>query len=313
MIPTQQRFKAADAIFFQVIDRLIIQAELIVRQRLAQIEFEPAAALQSRIHFRFEETPCSAPIRLGTVKCDVGILEKFVTGHAIIRRHRDSDAHTKRNALSIDFVWFAENADNAHGKRGNLVRPLDVLQEDGEFIAAKTGHRIDLANARLQTQRHRTKDLVSDRMAERVVDLLEVVEVEAENCKADTTAELGDALLNSLRQKHAIRQFGEGVVPRHEDDAFFRLAPFSHVFVGRYPAAIDGRAMRDRNNSSVVELLEISVRRVSCRFLEQVGDGFPRMVSDRHAQFHDVTERHARLNFVGRQIENFGEAPVHDA
>jgi hypothetical protein len=49
MAPAQERLEAADALALEVIDRLIMQLELILGERLAQVGLEPAACTRASI------------------------------------------------------------------------------------------------------------------------------------------------------------------------------------------------------------------------------------------------------------------------
>src|ERR1700743_1079515 len=43
MLPAQQRLEAADAVLIEVVERLVVQRELVLAHRLAEIELERAA------------------------------------------------------------------------------------------------------------------------------------------------------------------------------------------------------------------------------------------------------------------------------
>ena len=53
--------------------------------------------------------------------------------------------------------------------------------DDGELVAADAGDEIVAADGVGEPLRHRADQLVADRMAERIVDVLEVVEVDVEH------------------------------------------------------------------------------------------------------------------------------------
>ena len=67
------------------------------------------------------------------------------------------------------------------------------------------------------------QQLVADRMAERVVDALEVVEVEAENGERLAAGPTRDSAFgHALAEQHAVRQIRQRIVPRHVRDALPR-------------------------------------------------------------------------------------------
>jgi hypothetical protein len=55
---------------------------------------------------------------------------------------------------------------------------LDIGQQDQEFIAAMPADGIDFANRRREAARSPLQHLIADRMTQRVVDGLEVVQVD---------------------------------------------------------------------------------------------------------------------------------------
>ena len=64
MAPAHQRFEAAIARVARVEQRLVVDLELLFAQRLAQVDLEPAARLQLRVHRRFEEAKGPRPSAL---------------------------------------------------------------------------------------------------------------------------------------------------------------------------------------------------------------------------------------------------------
>ncbi len=61
-------------------------------------------------------------------------------------------------------------------------------------------------------------------MAERIVDVLEIVEIDEQYCQLVLVAVcLRDGLLDTVLQQHAIGQVGQCVVMRHVTNLFFCL------------------------------------------------------------------------------------------
>ena len=137
------------------------------------------------------------------------------------------------------------------GKLAGVGRPGLALH-DGEFVAAETSHRIDAAHHALQALGHRAQQRVADRMAERIVDALEAVEIEEHDRELVAAAE---RLFHLVAEQHAVRQIGERVVARHVHDLGFGLPAFGDVLVGRDPAAVRSRTVQARDHASVVELV----------------------------------------------------------
>jgi hypothetical protein len=100
---------------------------------------------------------------------------------AVARRHRNADAGADRRSRAVDVVAGAEHRDQAIGKIARLVRRDVGGQHDCEFVAAKPGHEIVAAHFRLQPLGNQLQQPVADRMAEAVVDVLEQVEIDAQD------------------------------------------------------------------------------------------------------------------------------------
>ena len=102
-------------------------------------------------------------------------------------------------------------------------------------------------------------------MPQRVVDLLEIVEVETEHRKSLAAVGLRKRLFDSLGQQSAVRRFGQRIMARHERDFGFGAALLGDVLVGRKPAAIRGQLPDNRDDAVPTEVLEI--------FADPVGQG----------------------------------------
>ena len=92
MVPAQQRLEAADLVAREVDERLVVELELAVGQRLAQIDLQLAARLHVGVHVRLEEAVDAAPLGLGPVEGEIGVLEQLVGIGAVARRDGDADA-----------------------------------------------------------------------------------------------------------------------------------------------------------------------------------------------------------------------------
>ena len=80
-------------------------------------------------------------------------------------------------------------------------------EQDQELVAAVAAHRVRFAHRRREAMRRQLEHLVADRVAERVVDLLEVVEVQEQQRQARAAAPCtGDGVREPVEQQHAIGQ-----------------------------------------------------------------------------------------------------------
>jgi hypothetical protein len=88
-----------------------------------------------------------------------------------------------------------------------------VLEQHGELVAAEAGHRVARAGDQLEALRDLDEQLVTGRVAERVVDGLEVVEVaEQHRQRTRVPTVQGQRVLEPLTEQRPVRQPGELVV-----------------------------------------------------------------------------------------------------
>ena len=185
MPPAHQSLDTAGAQRDDIDDALIVNLEFLARDRVAQIHFERAPQPRFGIHLVLEEAVIVAAFALGAIEREVGILQELRRVGAVVRRNGDADGNADDDLVALDLVGLADQADQALGEIDGLlpVVVVDLLQ-DGEFVAAEPADRVALAHRPLQPPRHGLEQRVADRMAERVVDRLELIEVEHENREA---------------------------------------------------------------------------------------------------------------------------------
>ena len=106
--------------------------------------------------------------------------------------------------------------DGGHHAAGDLDRvqlALGVAQQDRELVAAEPRGRVDRAHAVGQAPGDHLEDLVAGGVAEAVVDVLEVVEVEEQHRHRPLVAAAPDErVLDAVAEQRAVRQPGERVV-----------------------------------------------------------------------------------------------------
>ena len=129
--------------------------------------------------------------------------------------HGDADAGADHDGLVADRVGRADRRDQAVGDRQQRRDGRSRRGDDGEFVAADAGDEVVVAHGVGQPLRHRADQLVADRMAERVVDVLEVVEVDIEHGRRRAAlAHVRDHRLEALAEKDAVGQAAERIVQR---------------------------------------------------------------------------------------------------
>ena len=119
-------------------------------------------------------------------------------------------------------------------------------QQHRELVAAEPRHRVGRAQGAAQARRHFLQHQIAGVMAERVVDLLEAIEIDQQDRQALVVAmRAQDRLLQAIEEQRAIRQVGQRIVIGEIGDALVgevALAPdrrFAQL-------ALDGRGQPRR-------------------------------------------------------------------
>src|SRR5207342_3343188 len=88
-----------------------------------------------------------------------------------------------------------------------LVRRVEVFEHHGEFVAAQARHRVLRPHGLLQARGGGAQDAIARRMAERIVDVLEAVQVEEEHADAAfLAARTHDGAREAFGQQRAVGQ-----------------------------------------------------------------------------------------------------------
>ena len=114
------------------------------------------------------------------------MLEQGVVVVAVVGRDRQPDARRDEELLAPEQERLLERGPHLVGNDRFLcdVDALDAGQEDRELVTAEARHGVFLAEGRQKTLGHLLQQLVSDRVAQGVVHVLEPIEVEEEQGEA---------------------------------------------------------------------------------------------------------------------------------
>ena len=135
-------------------------------------------------HRRLEEPVGAAPFDLGAVKRGVGVAHQALAIDGVVGIDGDADAARNEAAIRRVLVFGAERIEDALGDASGGGRIGQAGHDDGEFVAAEPRQHLVLVEDAAGAARDRLQQRVAGGMAEQVVDLLEAVEVEAEQRQA---------------------------------------------------------------------------------------------------------------------------------
>ncbi len=224
--PAQQRFGADDEPAREVDLGLVAHDELVAVERPAQLALEQQPLDRRRIHLRGIEDVAVSPGALRVIHGGVGVADQVDDVVGVLRAGGDADAGGDFEFVLADVQRARHLAQQQARERGALLvavaRSVDGLGEDGELVAREPPHyrftRQDADQALADGLEHAVAGIV----AERVVDLLEVVHVHVEQHEsAATTQAARDRLVQQVLELHAVRHLGERVEARQVADAAF--------------------------------------------------------------------------------------------
>ena len=213
MRPAAERLDADHDLAALVDDRLVEQPQAVVLDRLAQVGFQELAAGQVGVHRRVVDAGAVAALVLGAVERHVGIAHDVGGAGAIAVDHRDADRGADHDVLAADGVGRAERGDDALRDHHHHLAVVADRGDHREFVAAEAGHQVAAAQRVRQPQGHVADQLVADRVSERVVDVLEVVEVDIEHRgRRRAGLHLVDHRFQPLAEEDAVGQAAERIV-----------------------------------------------------------------------------------------------------
>src|SRR5690606_20565999 len=103
---------------------------------------------------------------------------------AVARVERDADARRHENLFAVHLERLADGSHEVDGEFRNLLDELahvcGTADQHGEFVPGQPARNRGIVELALNTSRENFEARVPRRMAERVVDVFEAIEVEIE-------------------------------------------------------------------------------------------------------------------------------------
>ena len=207
----QQQLELAGVAGREVHDRLRLQDEAVLVEAVADHVRPRDAAVRGGAPGRPVGDRAVAARLLGLVHREVGVGEHVVGAQALFVETGDAEAGADR-AQAAGRARDALAADRLEHVLGGLLG-VAVGHQDRELVAAEAADRHAVAESRAQRVGQRHDQLVAHPVAERVVDVLEVVEVEHERgAGRPVAADVLEVRLQRAREGAAVEQAGQRVV-----------------------------------------------------------------------------------------------------
>ena len=178
MSPARQGLQRHHLVALGIDDRLIDHVHLVMRQGIAQLFLDLAAALRFGMEFAGIEPELAAPAALRGIERQVGRTDQLFGIDPVVRGNRDPDRGTDDATAAFDLIGLADHGDDRPGDFAQPPPVIEIGNHDLEFVAAQPP---DLAarfgDDALQAPGHLLEQFIARRMAQGIVDRLEPVEV----------------------------------------------------------------------------------------------------------------------------------------
>jgi len=209
--PADQRLEAGQGAVGQGDQRLVVHLQLAALLGLAQVGLQLEALDHLGAHRRLEHRPV-VTLGLGAVHRHVGVAQQLVAPAVAAG---DADRAAAEDLVAVEGERGPEGGGDALGHGDRVGDVGDVLQQDGELVAAQARGGVRAAQAAPDALGHGHQQRVAGRMAERVVDRLEAVQVDEQHRHLGAAARQG--VPEPVDEQRAVGQPRERVVQRLVD------------------------------------------------------------------------------------------------
>ncbi|MNI02304.1 hypothetical protein D3C73_551700 [compost metagenome] len=215
VLPTHQRLDADQATALEVVNRLVIDPQLLSVQGAAQFEGDLEPLLGVGRQLFGVQGIIIAPRALGLEQCRVGIAQQLLDAQRIAGEQADADAGVYGQLVPINKERLFKALDDPLGQRSGLNQLRTAFGKYGELIPAQPRQGDARTEHGPQALGHSLEQLVANGMPEAVVDHLEVIEIDHQQ-RAATLMDLcrGQGLFGAVDEQQAVRQIGQRIVVR---------------------------------------------------------------------------------------------------
>jgi len=155
-----------------------MRKKLPLLQISAQTAFDKLALHRIVVHDGSEKLIVLSPSRLGLIHRRVGVLHQGFCVDSVIRKNADADTHGNMKLMPGNKLRDGECGAQLFSNQRRILGLLDFGEQDYELVAPLATHRVRIPDICQQTFGDRLQDLIADGMPERVVDVLESIQIQ---------------------------------------------------------------------------------------------------------------------------------------
>lgn len=143
----------------------------------------------------------------------VSIAEEFLGGAPAFGKDGDTDAEGQADFLAADLNWLRGVANNLPTAALNILHGAEFGHHDNKLVSTHASHGVALAHGGEQALPYSGEENVAVGVAERIINLLEVVDVKEENRRLLTVVlRVEDRMTQTLVEEHAVGEASQVVV-----------------------------------------------------------------------------------------------------
>src|SRR5450830_616439 len=230
VVPAHQRLHAEDLAAAQVDFRQVMQLQFVLFDGLFQVLGNGDPVDDFLVDLLGMEVVLVAPAVLGAIQRHVGLDQHAVGAFAVLGIGADADAGRNPHFIAFQLVRLHQGLEDLARQGAGLRRVEHFRLQHRELIAAQASHHVVFPGTGLDASGDFLQQQVAHRMAEGVVDALEVIQVQVEHReRRGATPGSGKALVQALDQGRAVGQPGEPVGAGEQGDFLFGELVFGDV------------------------------------------------------------------------------------
>ena len=229
--PAQQGLHAHQSPILQPDSWLVVQCQLAQHQSTGQGVLYLQHPERPGLHVRREEPVGVTPGLFGTEHRRIGALRQGLEVSPILGVHRNTEGRSHHQLVVLQLADTAHLRLQLIGHMGCLLR-IGEGQHDHELIPALPRHRVFIAHHRLQSVCDLDQQAVPYLVTERVVHILEVIQVQVQQRELMAAAlRQCKGLAEPGREHRAVGQARQRIEVDQLADAFLITTALRHVFL----------------------------------------------------------------------------------
>ena len=230
VLPAHECLEPGDFLARGSDDRLVANRELVALHRLTEVVFEQLAVACLGVHRGFVEAMLASARGLCGVEGEVGVANEAVGAGPVRFPDGDPDRRPDGYPMPFDFIDVADFGDQPFGERSEEA-DVDRSGDDRlELVPAQASDLAMFAQCPGQSAGDPLQQRIADGMAERIVDVLEAVEVDQEQrATALAPSCAAQRLVEGLAHHHPVGQRSQRIELREPGNFALRSALLGQV------------------------------------------------------------------------------------